>query len=112
MNIINIFPENTSKRDIFKMTKDNDIMKMSEHVGETINPVAYVIYEDVDKKDESKFNTILSVMADDGTVYATNSKTFTDMFVDIHTMMEELVPIIIRDGVSKNGRTFLTTTIL
>lgn len=109
MKIINQSNENLTKVQIFKCTLAPSIGKMSESEGEVFQVCGWVLYQDADRLDPSKTNTILSVFDENGTVRATNSATFTQMFMDIAELMEEPgYRIVVVGGKSKNDRHFIT----
>ncbi|MCM1439807.1 MAG: hypothetical protein NC131_11500 [Roseburia sp.] len=112
MKIVRVYPEDLSKADIYKHTLSPSIEKLSEHKDEIIRPTSFVIFEDADKKDETKINTLLSLKCDDGVVYATNSETFRNMFLDIFEIMGELTEIKVVSGTSKNNREFITADLV
>lgn len=109
MKVLQTSTETITKLDTFKMTQGSQIQKVSDNNGKMITPSKWIVYEDVDKKNPDQVNTILSVMDTDGNVYATNSKTFREMFLNIEQIMEgEQYDLLIVSGTSKNGRTFYT----
>lgn len=101
-----------NKKEIYKMTMDAGIKKMKDFVGVSIDVYAYCIYTDFNSKDNKEVE-VLSVMDEDGTVYATNSVTFKRDFLDIVTLMEgEDFSVGVTSGTSKAGREFITCTLL
>lgn len=96
------------KSEIFKMTKDPAIQKMSDNVGLKIEVESWLIYSDLNSKGEEQ--TILSIADKEGNIYATNSATFREQFFDICDMLEgEPVDVVeVVSGVSKNGREYIT----
>ena len=94
------------------MTMDAGIKKMKDFVGASIDVYAYCIYTDFNSKDEKEVE-VLSVMDEDGNVYATNSPTFKKDFMNIATLMDgEDFSVGITSGTSKAGREFITCTLL
>lgn len=109
MKVLQTSTGTITKLETFKMTQGSQIQKVSDHKGKIIKPSKWIIYEDVDKKNPDQVNIILTIMDTDGTVYATNSLTFREMFLNIEQIMEgEQYDLLIVSGTSKNGRTFYT----
>ena len=115
MTINKIFPETLNIKERYALTKSPKIQRMSDIVGSVISVKAYAVYTDEDK--EGKSRVILSIMDQDGDVYATNSVSFAREFADIVSMCEQcdgldlaeaLSSIEIMSGTSKSGRTYLT----
>lgn len=101
--------ESVTGKVLFALTKSPAIKKMSDSEGELFTVDKWVVYEDVDKKDPEKTNTILSILDTNGVIRATNSATFTDMFIDIVQMMGNAgFDIKVVKGTSKAGREFVT----
>lgn len=104
-NVIN------DKRFQYKMTKSPNVQKLKDAVGQIINVKAFCFYDD-SKEDENE-KIILTILADDGTVYGTNSKTAMSNFDDIteffaeEIMSDKGMPVIVESSVSKNGREFI-----
>ena len=102
-----------STSETYKMTMDAGIQKMREAVGSRLDIAAYCKYEDENKDGDTQ--TILSVMTDDGEVFATNSPTFIrefDRMVDLFKASgEDLRAIKVITGTSKAGREFITLTL-
>nr|DAJ64759.1 MAG TPA: ssDNA binding protein [Caudoviricetes sp.] len=113
MNIIKTSKENMSVKEIYALTKSPKINKMSTAVGMILPVAAYALYEDTDK--DGNTHQILSIMSDDGDVYATNSPTFEREFGDIVAICEQfgekLDAIEIVEGTAKSGRTFITCSL-
>lgn len=110
MNIINSTKELNSKEK-YALTMSPKIEKMSGHKGEVINVSKWMVYEDTDKDGNSR--TILSVMDQNGSVYATNSATFRSDFEKILEIVEdEDFSIEVIRGTSKAGREFITCALV
>lgn len=102
MRIINSSKEYTGK-ELYRVTKSQSIKKVSTiETPVTVN--GYVIFTDTDK-DGNEID-ILSIDTNDG-VFATNSKTFIESFLDIAEMLGIPAEIIVGHGVSKNGRNYI-----
>ena len=101
-----------NKKETYKMTLDAGIKKMRDYVGAQIDVQAYCLYTDFNDKDEKEVE-VLSVMDEDGAVYATNSVTFKRDFMNIVNLMDgEDFSIGITSGTSKAGREFITCTLI
>lgn len=105
-----------SKKETYKMTLDPAIQKLSLAKGSVIAVDAYCSYSDekVDAQNgEVKTVNILSILADDGTVYATNSASFQKDFGNICDIMDgEKFEIKVISGTSKAGREYITCTLI
>lgn len=105
---------NLTAGDIYALTKGNDVRKMTDAKGETLDIRKFVLYTDEDVKgNEMK---VLAVETADGIRYATNSKTFVRNFYDICSIFEsgnEELPtrFVVGAGRSKGGREYLTCDI-
>ena len=115
MTINKLYPENMNIKERYALTKSPKIQRMSDVVGSVIAVKAYALYTDEDKDGNPR--DILSLMDQDGDVYATNSVSFIREFADIVSMCEQcdgldlteaLSSIEIMSGTSKAGRTYLT----
>ena len=105
MNILETGGEYT-KRELYNLTRSPRIEKMSAHVGDVLPVDQYLIYEDGENRDLPV--EILSVRSGD-LVVATNSATAIKEFRAIRDLMEgESFSILVTNGLSKNGRTYLT----
>ena len=92
-------------KEIYKMTKSNSIKKMSEIDG-VFGCLGFIYYED--EKTDGSTVPILTIEADTGEVFATNSATFIRSFLDIYEMMQELpIDIVVGHATSKKGRAFI-----
>lgn len=102
--------ENLTKKDIFKMGHGNGVTSLKNVEDETIIcPVGYVLYRDVNSKGEEM--EILSIKAEDDTIYACQSETFKREFF---AMVDEFWPdmeIIKLSGETKAGREFITCSL-
>lgn len=106
--------EGLSASDIYGLTKGNDVRKLSDAKGETLEIAKYVMYTDTDIKGNPM--TVLAVETAQGVRYATNSKTFVRNFSDIVTIHEasgEAIPskFVIGSNTSNAGREYLTCDI-
>ena len=111
MTIKNQFPEEISKKDLYKMTK-GDTVSVRDAVGITFKTAAYILYQDTNTRGDEV--EVLAIMADDRTVYSTVSETFKQRFFDIVDTFEEEftgTEILITEGTSKAGRQYASCTI-
>ena len=100
-----------TKRESYKLTLDPSIKKMKDFIGVQIEVAGYCLYKDVNR--DGKEVEVLSIMDNDGGVYATNSETFKRDFMNIADLMDgECYSIEIISGQSKAGREFITCTLV
>lgn len=109
MEIIRKSDEEMTKKDIFMMTKNQKIRTVkSLENGAKIAVVHWVEFSDVNNS-TGEVVKILSMMDETGDCFATNSKSFKDMFFDIVDIMEgEDFTIEKLGGKTKAGRDFVT----
>lgn len=112
MKIINS-SENLTAKDIYNLTKSPRSQKMRSAVDSRIEVDKWALYEDVDKK-TGELHEVLSIATPEGEIFATNSPTFKDDFLDMmelfSDMGETVHAITVITGVSKAGREFVTCT--
>ena len=106
--------EGMTSADLYALTKGNDVRKMADAKGETLDITKFVLYRDEDVNGNPM--TVLAVETVDGAKYATNSKTFVRNFSDILAIFEagnEEMPtrFIVGSGKSKSNREYLTCDI-
>lgn len=106
--------EGMTLKDVVALTKGNDIRKMKDAVGETLDFDQTVIYEDEDSKGNPM--KVLAVKTVSGVKYATNSAVFIRNYEEIQSIFaesEEEAPTTFKvgTGVSKSGREFITCDI-
>ena len=97
----------TDKKDIYRTTKNASIGKLSELAdNEEITISGYTLFEDTDK--DENIITVLALMLENGTVYATNSATVIKDFNDILEIFEEF-PLVVKKGTgtSKANRSYM-----
>lgn len=100
-----------TKKEMYQLTMSPKIQKISDNKGVVIDVVAYCFY--TDEKSDGKSVDILSIMGDDGTVYATNSPTFRDDFERICEIMDgEDFSVEVISGIAKSGREFVTCALV
>lgn len=109
MEIIRKSDEEMTKKDIFMMTKNQKIRTVkSLENGAKINVTHWIEFSDVNSS-TGEMVEILSIMDETGDCFATNSKSFKDMFFDIVDIMDgEDFTIEKLGGKTKAGRDFVT----
>lgn len=102
--------EKCTAKDLYDLTMNPEIQKMTRIKGDTITIDVCALYEDVNGKGE--IQKIFSVRTDKGEIFATNSPTFTEDFDRMRIMFaefgEEVHQIEVVCGTSKAGREFIT----
>lgn len=110
MNIIT--STTTDKKKLYQMTKGANVKRIQDNEGKTITVKNYVLYEET--KNTGDIVAVLCVEDQDGGLYASNSPTFRESFLDIsHICGDNPVDMIGEDvrieaGTSKAGRKFFT----
>ena len=103
--------QNINKRDMYKLTQNSNVQKLSTIAGSTITPRMWVLYEDDDIKTGE--NRKVLVINADGETFATVSKTFIDSFEKaVDNLGEDLGEILIASGTSKAGRDYINCEII
>ena len=112
MKILFQSSENLDKRSLYIHTRDQKAKSLKDvEDGTVIDPKEIVIYEDEDRQGNTQ--VITSVIDMNGTHYATNSRFFREELGNIYEIMKpEPFKIAVVKNVSKNGRTFVTCTLL
>ena len=100
--------------EIYRLTKDASVEKLSDHKGEVITVVGYIYYSETQKDKDGKEseNEILCFERDDGSAIGTNSPTvrktwFTmlDIFGETPIYPRDLM--IFEDTATKSGRKYM-----
>lgn len=111
MKIITKSGDLTSK-ELYDLTLSPNVQKMKDCIGQTIEVKAWVLYEDVNSKEETQ--EILSIVSPDGEIFGTNSGTFKKDFATMISFFngfgEEIQAINVISGTSKANREFITCT--
>lgn len=96
-----------TKVEKYIMTLDNDIVSCKDlEDGAEIEVDAYCEFED--SKDNGDTESVFSILATDGTVYACTSKTFARNVKEIADIFEgEAFKIVKKSGVTKSGKPFI-----
>lgn len=110
MNIIRK-TETLTPNDLYSMTKGNNVRKMADAKGETLEVAKFVLYEDTNT--DGEVMEVLAFETTDGTRYATNSRTFIRNFKDIATIYDDAqaalpTKFVVGSGRSKSNREYLT----
>lgn len=92
---------------IYRMTLDNAITSCKDlDDGTEITVSAWLEYDDT--KENGKVETVFSILASDGHVYACTSKTFARNIMEIADVFDgEEFTIVKNSGVSKAGKNFI-----
>lgn len=103
--------EEVDKRTVYRLTKSPDMTSIKDVEDGTILTLTHVCYF-TDTNKDGEISDIMSMMDEDGTVYATQSETFKDYLDDIINIFEgEDVSIIKKSGKTKAGRDFVYCTL-
>ena len=109
MKIIQTSKELTAQ-EIYFLTMSPTVQKMSDAENQIIEVAAWVVYEDLNSKDEMQ--SILSIKTPENEIFATNSATFREDFVKMNelfnSMGETVSAIKVTSGKSKADRKFIT----
>ena len=99
------------KRMLYKLTKSPNVEKLKNAVETTIYVKAFCYYNDAEEGENEK--PILTLLATDGSVYGTNSKTAMSNFSDLLEFFiddidtEKGLAVKVSSSISKNGREFI-----
>lgn len=108
INVVNTFGVELDKLTIYSMTIDKDIKSIKD-LEDGAEIEVDKLLDFVDEKEDGSVVELFSIMATDGTVYATNSKTFREDVINIVNVFDgtDIKPTIIKQSdVSRSGRTF------
>lgn len=96
-----------TKVEKYRMTLDNDIISCKDLEDGTIIEVdAFCEFED--SKDNGDVETVFSILATDGSVYAGTSKTFARNIREIADIFDgETFSIVKKSGTTKGGEAFI-----
>lgn len=110
MKIINS-SENLTPKEIYSLTSSPKIRRMKDSIGSRIEIGAWAFYEDVNRK-TGEIQEVLSIMTPDGEIFATNSPTFKEDFLQMQDLFrdmgETVHAISVISGTSKAGREFIS----
>lgn len=109
LEILRKSDDEMNKKDVFMLTKNQKIRTVkSLENGAKISVVHWIVFSDVNSA-TGKEVEILSMMDENGEVFATNSESFKEMFFDIVDIMDgEDFTIEKLGGITKAGRDFVT----
>lgn len=96
--------------EMYRLTKSPEIAKLSTVKGQVLDIDRFIVYED--NKSEGDAVVIAAFETTQGELFATNSRTFTNDFLDIVTMCEETgaaMPkqIKVLEKTGKSGRAYI-----
>ena len=96
--------------EMYRLTKSPEIAKLSTMKGQVLDVDKFIVYED--NKADGDSVVIAAFETTQGELFATNSKTFTNDFLDIVTMCEETgaaMPkqIKVFEKTGKSGRAYI-----
>lgn len=96
--------------EMYRLTKSPEIAKLSTVKGQVLDVDKFIVYED--NKAVGDAVVIAAFETTQGELFATNSKTFTNDFLDIVTMCEETgaaMPkqIKVLEKTGKSGRAYI-----
>lgn len=105
--VLRVFNERTSKKEIYRITHKKSTIQMKElEDGAIIDPVNFIIYTDENQKGEEK--TVLAIVDANGDIITTISETLRNDFME---MVENFgLDFMCRktSGTTKAGREFVT----
>lgn len=106
MNITKTSRELTNKEQ-YLLTKAQNVQKMQNAVGSTLECAYWCLYTDTTVDGEEK--ELFSMMTPEGEAFATNSPSFIRSFYDILDCFDagEIHSIKVEQGTSKAGRKYL-----
>lgn len=109
MEILKMYPENPTKKQMYDLTCNPNNQKMSLCEGQTLEIAAWCRYVDADAKN-GEARELFSIQTPEGEVYATNSPTVWREFERMVDMFgpDGVTAIQVTSGTSKNGRKFFT----
>ena len=99
---------------MYKLTKGANLKRIQDSEGAEITVKNYIHYEDV--KASGEVMQILAMEDSNGNMYATNSPTFRESFLDIAKMCGDDPAamigekVIVTSGISKAGRKYFICT--
>lgn len=112
MKIVKQSAETLTPVQIYNLVKSPASVGMKNALGSRVGLSCWAQYEDVDK--DGNPVTLLSIQADTGELFTTNSATFQREFVDMIDMFaqfgQEVKAINVIGGKTKAGRDYVTCT--
>lgn len=111
MEIIKTYPEEMDKKTKYRLMKSPNSKKMSDADGKMLSINAWVMYSSEDFS-TGEVHDVLSIMTNEGEIYATISSTFIKEFKDIITVFgDEIDQIEVISRESRAGRKYITCTV-
>lgn len=96
-----------TNQEIYLLSMNPKADSVKNHVGECIDVVAWLLFEDVDRKN-GEVHSVLSVLTPENKVFSTISPTFQADFMDMAELFHNDFAFEIISGKSKAGRDFVT----
>lgn len=97
---------NLKPQELYQMVNGNEIKRMRDVAGQTLELAGWLIFED--EKPGGEISTIVSVRTVEGEIYATNSPTFRRGFESMSVFFDSVDAIKVVSATSKKGGTFIT----
>ena len=97
---------NLKPQELYQMANGNEIKRMRDVAGQTLELAGWLIFED--EKPGGEISTIVSVRTVEGEIYATNSPTFRRSFESMTAFCDSVDAIKVVSATSKKGRPFIT----
>lgn len=105
--VIRVFDESTSKKEIYRITHAKSTTQMKEFEdGAIICPVNFILYTDVNQKGEE--NTVLAIVDATGEIITTISATLRNDFMEMVENFGLDFQCKKTSGMTKAGREFVT----
>lgn len=116
MTITKHYPENLTKKDLYRLTRGQSAMAKDLDPRQELTPICWAIYEEEKpepKTGELKTHEILAIQTEEMGVVSTVSDTFKRDFFELWDMMDgEHFSIHTVPGTTKAGREFVTCTLM
>lgn len=97
---------NLKPHELYQMVNGNDIKRMRDVAGQTLQLAGWLIFED--EKPDGEVSTIVTIRTAEGEIYATNSPTFRRSFESMTAFFDTVDAIRVVSLTSKKGRPFIT----
>lgn len=97
---------NLKPQELYNMANGNDIKRMRDVAGQTLELAGWLIFEDT--KRDGEVSTIVTIKTKEGEMYATNSPTFRRSFESMAAFFDEIRAIKVVSAMSKKQRPFIT----
>ena len=93
---------NLKPQELYQMANGNDIKRMRDVAGQTLELAGWLIFED--EKPDGEVATIVTIRTTEGEMYATNSPTFRRSFESMTAFFDSVDAIKVVSSTSKKGR--------